>query len=47
MVTTWNFMQIQKLETSYTHDHLAGKMLNMTGHEYDQIKWYNSVRVLL
>ena len=27
--------------------HLAGKMLNMTGHEYDQIKWYNSVRVLL
>lgn len=19
--------------------HLAGKMLNMTGHEYDQIKW--------
>lgn len=25
--------------------HLAGKMLNMTGHEYDQIKWHNSVPI--
>lgn len=25
--------------------HLAGKMLNMTSHEYYQIKWLNSVPI--